>query len=220
MKVKIILLLLCVFTLNAMGQKNRKAVRSTKTYETSVCGNIDGHNYVDLGLSVMWATCNVGANEISEFGNLYAFASGTTEEYDWENYPYPEYKNYPGDLTLPSEHDTATLVWGKAWRTPTYEEFLELKTRCKWLWVAYGDIMGCKVIGPNGNCIFLPAAGSNAGDFYEPNVHGMYWSSTIMISGPGANVGSNKRLRFRNGLVSLDYSHGPQVSMSVRPVLK
>lgn len=220
MKERLILLILCVFALNAMGQKNRKAVRPTKTYAASVCGNIDGHDYVDLGLSVKWATCNVGANSISEFGNHYAFASGTTDEYDWENYPYEEYKNYYGDMTLPSEHDTATLVWGNAWRTPTYKEFLELKTRCKWLWTTCGDIMGCKVIGPNGNCIFLPAAGSNAGDFYEPNVHGMYWSSTIMIDGPGANVGANKRLRFRNGLVSLDYSHGPQVSMSIRPVLR
>lgn len=220
MKTKLLILILCVFALNAMGQNARKAVRPTKTYAASVSGNADGHDYVDLGLSVKWATCNIGANSISEFGSLYAFASSTTDEYDWENYPYEDYKNYPGNLTLPPEHDTATQVWGKAWRTPTYKELLELKTKCKWFWATCGNAMGCKVIGPNGNCIFLPAAGSTAGDYNQPNVHGMYWSSTIMISGPGANVGVNKRLYFRNGLVSLDYSHGPQVSMSVRPVLK
>lgn len=212
---KLLLILFCLCTVCAWGQKTRPAM----SYETSISGQKDGYDYVDLGLSVKWATRNVGAETISDFGGLYAWGCTTVEDYDWESYPHQDYKTFVGGMTLPPEHDAAQQIWGGAWRMPTYKEFKELKERCKWNWVQYNGTWGCKVVGPNGRCIFLPAAGSTAGDFNQPNEQGMYWSATILDQGPNT-WGEHKRLRFRKGLVSLAYSHGPQVSMSIRPVFK
>lgn len=196
--------------------KHPASAAKKKTFTTSVTGARDGHEYVDLGLSVMWATCNVGADAINAFGTLHAWGMSDTVVYDWESYPHPEWKYGLGNQQLPREHDTATNLWGGVWRMPTYQEFSELKSKCRWNWVEYQGTWGCKVTGPNGNCIFLPAAGSTAGDFYEPNKQGLYWSSSAL--GEPNQVSEQKRLRFRQGLVSLDYSHGPQVCMSIRPV--
>lgn len=110
---------------------------------------------IDLGLSVRWASMNVGAETSGDFGNYYCW--GETEM-----------RNY-WDATLPSglpicysatEHDVATVEWGGLWRTPTVEDMEELVEKCTWKWwYADNGNMGYKVTGPNGNSIFLPAAG-------------------------------------------------------------
>ena len=61
-------------------------------------------------------------------------------------------------------------------RLPTREQLEELKAQCQWEWVG----KGYKVIGPNGNCIVLPAKGIRYSDDYVGDVdfNGNYWSST------------------------------------------
>ena len=141
---------------------------------------------VDLGLSVYWATYNVGAGAINEYGDYYAW--GETEpkaDYTSANY---KLKDADGALLAPScicgtEYDVAAVKWGGKWRMPTAAEFQELELKCSWLRTSMGDVGGWMVTGPNGNSIFFPSAGYYWGD--EPdyfNSNGSYWSGDIMPS--------------------------------------
>jgi hypothetical protein len=127
-----------------------------------VSGTQDGYDYVDLGLSVMWATCNVGADKPEDYGNYYAW--GETEEkdtYTKDNYKWSyELENNMLPSILSLENDVAYKKWGAAWRMPSLDECAELYA-CEWYWENRGGVKGYKVVGPNGNSIFLPAAGSN-----------------------------------------------------------
>lgn len=151
-------------------------------------GYINGYAYVDLGLSVKWATCNVGTTTPAGYGNYYAWGETTTKSsyyesncktYDLYNYELRS-KGYIGsddNLTMP--HDAARANWGSTWRMPTKEEMEELVNNCNLEWTTQGGIKGCKVTGPNGNSIFFPAAGCRYGTSpaYTGD-DGYYWSST------------------------------------------
>ena len=89
-------------------------------------GTIGGHEYVDLGLSVKWATCNLGAQNLWETGNYYAW--GDTKPYtEWTyaNYGFSFVPCSP-DYVLDAQWDAVTANWGTSWRTPTKEEIDEL----------------------------------------------------------------------------------------------
>lgn len=103
---------------------------------TADSGIVNGHEYADLGLSVKWATCNVGASSPSDYGNYYGWKEA-------------------GD----SPHDVARENWGETWRLPTPGEVQELKEKCKRTWIILGGHNGYLVTGPNDHSIFLPAAG-------------------------------------------------------------
>lgn len=146
----------------------------------SVSGLINGHKYVDLGLpsGIKWATTNVGANRPEEYGIYVAWAELKPKiEYTEEN-------NLTKDLQLPdisgnASYDAAANLWGSSWRTPTQKECDELLKMCKWKNYSIGDTDGYKVIGPNGNWIFLPAAGYKYNDkINEVGRNGRYWTST------------------------------------------
>ena len=105
--------------------------------------NTNGYGYVDLGLSVNWATCNVGAENPEGYGNYYAWGETTTKDiYDYYNnatygLSYSELKSQGyidenGNLTL--SHDAARVNWDGDWRMPTSDEFNELSTQCTWKW--------------------------------------------------------------------------------------
>jgi hypothetical protein len=128
------------------------------------CGrNIhDGHEYVDLGLSVKWATCNVGASSPEDSGHHFVWGEIGASEYGSYS------KKYIDDLNLNNiagdkAHDAAAANWGGLWRMPSFKELSELTDDCKWEWTAQNGRKGYKVIGPNGNSIFLPAAGMSDG---------------------------------------------------------
>ena len=150
-------------------------------------GTENGYGWVDLGLSVKWATCNVGANSPEEYGDYFAWGETTTKsEYTKENCPtyglsYSElqsqgYIDSNGNLT--SQYDAATANWGGNWRMPTKAEIQELLDNCTWTWTKQNGVEGCNVEGPNGNSIFLPAAGCRNGSSHYGASQGGYWSST------------------------------------------
>lgn len=116
---------------------------------TSSTGSIGGHDYVDLGLSVSWATCNVGANVPEAYGDYLPFFYAGVEDV----------KNAPQDISG-TKWDWATHLWGNAWRLPTASEMYEL-LNCKWETVTYRNTKGARVTGPNGNSIFIPFAGNS-----------------------------------------------------------
>ena len=134
---------------------------------------------VDLGLSVKWATCNVGAESPEEGGDFYAWAEVETKEsYSSNTSPYINVGGVP-EYSGNSTYDAATAKWGGTWRTPTQAELDELMTKCTWIWTSQNGINGALVTGPSGKSIFLPAAGyMNGKALTNDNKNGIYWSST------------------------------------------
>ena len=139
---------------------------------------INGHEYVDLGLSVKWATCNVGANNPEDYGDYFAWGETTTKSSYTDNNSKTYGKNF-SDIGGKSQYDAARSNWGGTWRLPTKAEMEELKNRCTWKWTTQNGVNGYKVTGPNDNSIFLPAAGYRYGSsLYLAGEYGYYWSST------------------------------------------
>ena len=128
---------------------------------------------VDLGLSVMWATCNVGAESPEDYGDYFEWGEVEPKiTYSWDTYKYckegekkklikycskSSYGNNGFTDTktiLDVEDDAATVNWGNSWRMPTDDEFTELREKCTWLWATLNGVNGYRVVGPNGNSIF------------------------------------------------------------------
>ena len=141
---------------------------------------INGHEYVDLGLpsGLKWATCNVGANSPEEYGDYYAWGEVETKSsYTVEN--SVTYGKSISDISGNPSYDVARKKWGSSWRLPTMDEFEELQYKCKWKRITQGSKECYKVIGPNGNSIFLSAAGFCCGSkLYNAGKFGYYWSSS------------------------------------------
>lgn len=149
---------------------------------------------VDLGLSVKWASCNVGASSPEEYGGYYAW--GETEEktdYSWSTYKWcngsydnqtkyctsSSYGTVDNKTTLDLEDDVAHVKWGGNWRMPTMAEQDELRTKCDWEWTTMNGVKGYQVTGPNGNSIFLPVTGSRSDGGVYYHTYGCYWSASL-----------------------------------------
>ena len=160
------------------GKKEETNKANGKKKESD--GYINGHEYVDLGLpsGLKWATCNVGADSPEEYGDYYAWGETyTKDEYEKDNCDLwdVEMEDIGGD----PEYDVATSEWGDDWRLPTKEDFNELVEECEWKWMKKKGVYGMRVKGPNGNSIFLPAAGGREGSSLTfAGEYGYYCSST------------------------------------------
>lgn len=141
-------------------------------------GTINGHRYVDLGLSVKWATCNVGASSPSDYGDYFAWGE-TSPKSSYYNDNSVTYRKNIGDIAGNARYDAARANWGSSWRLPTDSECQELVDKCTWTWTTQGGHEGYKVTGRNGNSIFLPAAGWRDGTSLDgAGEGGDCWSST------------------------------------------
>ena len=139
---------------------------------------INGHEYVDLGLSVKWATCNVGASQPEQYGHYYAWGETKTKaEYTIKN--SKTRKTNIGDIKGTSR-DVAYVKWGGTWRMPTEAEFQELMDNCDYEWTTLNGVKGGNFTSKkNGKSIFLPAAGWRYGtSLGDAGSSGYYWSST------------------------------------------
>ncbi len=138
---------------------------------------------IDLGLSVKWSSHNVGASSPEEYGGYYAW--GETEEkevYNLETYAYYDSNTdkfvHMGSISG-TQYDVAHVKWGGKWRMPTLDEMKELIDKCTWEWTTYKGVTGQMVTGPNGNSIFLPAAGGRWDeDLDDDGSDGYYWSES------------------------------------------
>ncbi len=188
---------------------------------------INGHEYVDLGLSVKWATCNVGAETPEAYGDYFAW--GETEPAPNNNYsPYNcstyglsysqlQFQGYiDSEGKLTAQYDAAAANWGGDWRMPTKTEMQELINNCTWTWTTQNGVNGYNVKGPNGNSIFLPAAGYRSGSsLYYAGSCGFCWSSSPYESDSRYACS----LYFYGGYHSMDYYFRCN-GHSVRPVLE
>ena len=144
--------------------------------------------YVDLGLSVKWATCNLGASKTSDNGDYYAWGETEPNKAKYSSATYKwgttdnlaKYNATDGKTTLDPEDDAATAKLGSAWRIPTSDEIKELIDKCTWTWTSQDGKKGYEVKGPNGNTIFLPVAGrSILSVLNDADSWGYYWSSSL-----------------------------------------
>ena len=154
----------------------------------------NGHEYVDLGLSVKWATCNVGATAPEEYGYYYAWGETEPKEtYAWSTYfdtpdggsTFTKYTT-DGKTTLDPDDDAAATNWGDNWRMPADNEWMELRDSCTRTWTTMNGVNGYEIKSKiNGNSIFLPATGYRSDDAlsYEGTC-GVYWSGTLDTSSP------------------------------------
>ena len=137
---------------------------------------------VDLGLSVKWASCNLGASTPTEFGGYYAWGeTSTKEEYTEDTYTYYDkstnrYTDIGSEIGGTS-YDAATVNLGKGWRIPSVVHFKEL-LMCKHEWTQVDGVNGFIFTGPNGNTFFLPAAGYGLFGPVQEGMWSVYWSST------------------------------------------
>lgn len=209
---------------------------------------------IDLGLSVLWSSWDLGSSKPEMIGDQYAWGetnpkkrSAKTEYkfYNPETYRYTKYFHYPSDypedyssdlkehnvrkgaatwnrttpfedfglldvgeitvVALDSCDDIAQIKWKQGWRMPNCNELKELVTKCKWEWISYNGVEGYKVIGANGNFIFLAA---------DKDEEGGYWSSESP-TGYNDNAYGLSFNRF-NPIYDRHYRYS---IMSVRPVL-
>lgn len=158
----------------------------TSNEGNSTHGKRGGHGWVDLGLSVKWATTNMGADAPGEAGPFF---------------PWDE-----------------ESLWGDEWRTPSWDEWEELKDGCEWTWTTRDGQEGFLVTGRTGESIFLPAAGhrTSATQASDQNVIGHYWTSTLYDDGTEARGGALRFDADGAGMVGENRSW----ELSVRPVLK
>ncbi len=140
-------------------------------------------NAVDLGLSVLWADCNVGGDSESPIGGLYGWADPTGEKTSQNVKDYLDvagglYVKTPQNITG-TQYDIATAKWGQGWRIPSKEDWKELIEKCKWTKENAFHVYGYRVEGPNGNSIFLPNTGLRYGEAISNTDAGYYWTSEM-----------------------------------------
>lgn len=136
---------------------------------TNIEGTLKPYESVDLGLSVEWASCNLGATEPEETGDLYCWGAPAPS---WDYSPACKTNSF-GLTNLMAEesvwtssytYDAAKKNWGECWRMPTHREIQELISKCRWIKTRINGVEALKVIGPNGNYIILPYGDYWAGD--------------------------------------------------------
>ena len=154
------------------------------------------HEFVDLGLSVKWATCNVGADRPEDAGDLYSWGETETKtNYSFATYKfcvdgkqgnYTKYCDKDNKTVLDQEDDVAHVKWGGSWRMPTGAELDELREECVWTWTKENGVNGYRVSGKKegfeNNSIFLPVNVHNSSNAIEhgmPAEFGLYWSSSL-----------------------------------------
>lgn len=180
------------------------------------------HHYVDLGLpsGTLWATKNIGADTLYDYGDYFSWGeiapktSYKKDDYDKDGKGLNWYQN---DISG-TEYDAATVIWGAEWRMPTYSEMEELYAECKWepMKTSHGS-NGYMVTGPNGNYIYLPAAGyrdGEYGDYQSGNYVGHYWGST-----PPDWTGEAPTLHFEKYYTMCPWYSERYLGCSIRPVL-
>ena len=196
---------------------------------------VDGHEWVDLGLpsGTLWATCNVGANSPENYGDYFAW--GETEpkdNYDWSTYKWCNGSNTTltkyctnssygyngftdGKTELELEDDAAYVNWSSSWRTPTENQWNEITAYCSEQWFERNGVRGKLITGPNGNTLFLPAAGQ----YYWSQQSGMGSSGDYWVrDGGGGLFVPYLRLEF----FTISFRHSVdwrQIGRSVRPLL-
>jgi hypothetical protein len=190
---------------------------------------INGHEYVEMGDGLKWATCNVGATTPEGYGDYFAWGETSTKaSYTSSNYFDINFSVYDSKKTkLDLTDDAARVNWGSTWRMPTNTEYSWLldNTNCIWEWTdnyrgtgVKGAIVTSVVPGYEGNQIFFPAAGFYSWDYkiYDGSI-GYYWSA-IMLFSDFADTLSFNDIKLANGSIGNIVGYDRTTGLPVRPV--
>ena len=180
----------------------------------------------DLGLpsGTKWASYNVGATAPEEYGEYFAWGELKEKDvFNESNYQFCKNGIYAnlGDDIGGTEYDVARERWGGEWMMPNKQMMQELYEYCTTKWTTQNDVYGTLFTGPNGESIFLPAAGYRKDDQQmQAGVWGDYWASTASE----ANTYSAYELYFKDGLINCDYVYNDNPTYrrnghTVRPVI-
>lgn len=181
------------YATNKLGTAYGNEIQFTtkaRTYE-------NGYEYIDLGLSVKWASMNIGASSPEESGDYFAWGETTPKSfYSWSTYKYcngtydslTKYNHnenmgvVDNKMVLELSDDAANVNWGGAWRMPSEDEYKELLNKCTWYSSSQNGKNGFLIQSKiNGNCIFLPVAGTMYKEsLYEFGKIGYYRSNAII----------------------------------------
>ena len=197
-----------------------------------------------LPSGLKWAKCNLGASKPSERGDYYAWGETAPKaDYDWATYKwmqagqsdskyitkytiadgetggiwYDSSGAFIGDnkTALVAADDAATAKLGSPWRMPTIDEFQELIDKCTWTWTTQDGVNGYQVDGPNGNAIFLPAAGYRKVSGLYNVSKGYYWSSSLSTT--ENNCAYSLDLHSDNYFIARTYRYFGYTVRPVRP---
>ena len=236
-----------VVTAVAKGSTTISVTTNDGGFEASCIVTVRGETepsmeMVDLGLSVKWANCNLGATSPEELGGYYQWAgvddvSDTNIYLYWDNCPYHtgtkqdsgwtkynskySYGKVDGKTVLDQDDDAAHVKLGSPWRIPTNNEWNELRSYCTWVWTdnynktgVAGYIVTSNKSGYEKNSIFLPAAGDRYySKIYNVGTYGYYWSSSLNTNYPYGALD----LRFTSETVE-SASFVRYYALSIRPV--
>jgi hypothetical protein len=190
-------------------------------------GENSGCQPVDLGLSVKWSSCNMGASAPEQTGGFFGWADpeGTNiKDNVWDDYGKWKSEMY-GGVNPPKEIsgtdlDIAKKKLGDGWRLPTAAEVQELCTKCKLEWTSQNKVDGMKVTGPNGASIFLPFTGYR----FKGKIHNTKDDYTAIWTGTLGEGSSDEAwcLRFeQHGKCRAMHDHAYRYfGYSIRPVCK
>lgn len=225
--------------------ENDKSYKTSKlyTFTTSVVKtDLNGHESVDLGLSVKWAKCNVGAKDEYSLGGYYSWGETSAKSsYNPRDYKYWAGKSssgwdaftkyvtksdfaYEGKIDnlvcLETQDDAARAIMGGTWRVPHDSELQELIDKCTWereyTTAADGTktYTAVKVTGPNGNHIVLPFGGNMSGTSALFMNQGHYMGAEISVS---QNY-SCCDLNFTTGNIQKLVNNGREAGLNIRAV--
>lgn len=210
-------------TRNNNKENSQTPIKKTVVTPSNPTGIVNNHEAIDLGLSVRWASCNLGALEPNGYGSYFVLGDLEAKEKVKFEEAIGEDKSILKGINNISgnpKYDACTALWGDPWRLPSKKECKELVEKCKWEWITQNGVPGAKVTGPNGQSIFLPAAGFLCSTYYNPqfNKEGYYSTSTYNTNNVSLlNFGLNV-----NGGLYQDCSNGYRKTgaNSIRPVTK
>ena len=222
-------------TITCTTQEGSKKATCSVTVTAATTGTENGHEWVDLGLSVKWATCNIGASKPEDKGSYFAWGESSSKSYFLKsNYKWFEdgsvseisILKYNKDKThgtvdnktvLDDEDDAAAAIWKGGWRMPTSSEAQELLDNCDCSVVYSGDKVAGFVFKSrrNQNSIFIPDSGTKDGQIVRSSAGGICWTSTLH------NYLSGESLCFLTSSSKFYvYASVKYFGLAIRPVLK
>lgn len=177
---------------------------------------------VDLHLSndLLWADRNVGAADVNDDGDLFAFGEiSTKEKYVAKNYKFytdynpalaPKITKYiipdgnedqlwynqdgifsgDGKSVLEIEDDAAAKNMGEGWRLPTADEYKLLTDECKAVIERTSVANGLKLTAPNGTELHLPSSKMFDSDFHSGDGWGHYLTSSVWVGDEKVSIQS------------------------------
>ena len=185
-----------VFTIEALNDEKTKyrfssgdtffeVIKSTDYVFDYTSPTVGKSDFANLGLSVHWAKCNIGASKAESYGTYVGWAdpNGTKTSTDLSDYPAAGYPDVPTTICGTS-YDIAKQQWGEKWRMPTYEQMQELTYGCIKEEIFVNGIRGVKYTGITGESIFLPCAGYRKGsEMINVGSDFAYWTGDIYSYG-------------------------------------